>query len=311
MPYLQLNGATQRPTLGQLIAQLYHFSQGSTLEAFHEQCLQSIQAHIKFSHASWWIEPLESERVFELLCSLKVDFDSQNCYQILSDFSKRPLQAGKAIFKTLSSSFNSPDTGCLLLAKFKADACKSTHLFLFEFHNQATLEVAQLGLETVIAHLVEAQNFLMLSHCKMQWTQQESVNAIVTSSGEIIDMQPGFLCLLQANGQQTKLCQLPFSLNEDFYIDRQLICKIDQVFDFYHIEAMQLTDVFARLTNKEKQICFYLRKALSNAQIANLLNVSPKTVENHLTNIYTKLNIPSKQALLISLFNQETNPAPL
>ena len=73
--------------------------------------------------------------------------------------------------------------------------------------------------------------------------------------------------------------------------------------NLYYIESHILNDDFSNLTNKEAQICMLLKQAFSNKKIANQLLISPRTVENHLRNIYEKLNNRSR-ANLISILNR-------
>lgn len=56
-----------------------------------------------------------------------------------------------------------------------------------------------------------------------------------------------------------------------------------------------------RLTRREQQILGYLGRGLSNAGIAAHLNISEKTVRNHLSHLYRKLGVHSRtQALLVA-----------
>jgi Response regulator containing a CheY-like receiver domain and an HTH DNA-binding domain len=60
------------------------------------------------------------------------------------------------------------------------------------------------------------------------------------------------------------------------------------------------------LTRREKEILSYWALNLTYKQIADLLNISNKTVRTHISNIYSKLGINSKNMLLLLLLeNQE------
>ena len=67
----------------------------------------------------------------------------------------------------------------------------------------------------------------------------------------------------------------------------------------YDIAGQQLTD-------REKEIIFYLKKGLTNKEIAKKLYISFHTVKNHITNISSKLGGKTKMQI-ISLFNQLEN----
>ena len=59
-----------------------------------------------------------------------------------------------------------------------------------------------------------------------------------------------------------------------------------------------------RLTNREMEVLRCIAKGFSNHDIAQALFVSEKTVKNHLTNIFRKLNVNDRtQALIYVLKN--------
>ena len=49
--------------------------------------------------------------------------------------------------------------------------------------------------------------------------------------------------------------------------------------------------LFPELTDREREILELLARGMSNTQIARKLVVSPKTVRNHVSNIFTKLQV--------------------
>jgi NarL family two-component system response regulator LiaR len=52
------------------------------------------------------------------------------------------------------------------------------------------------------------------------------------------------------------------------------------------------------LSGREREIVTLIKRSLSNKQIAKLLNISVRTVENHLSHIYVKTNTWSRAGLL-------------
>ena len=56
--------------------------------------------------------------------------------------------------------------------------------------------------------------------------------------------------------------------------------------------------VFATLTGREKQVLQQLLLGSANADIANILNISSKTVDNHRTNLMRKLDVHSIASLI-------------
>ena len=60
-----------------------------------------------------------------------------------------------------------------------------------------------------------------------------------------------------------------------------------------------MADPFPELTAREREILDLLAAGLANAAIAARLGVSPKTVANHLSSIFTKLQVADRaQAIL-------------
>jgi DNA-binding CsgD family transcriptional regulator len=55
---------------------------------------------------------------------------------------------------------------------------------------------------------------------------------------------------------------------------------------------------WAALTPTERDVVRLLREGLANRDIASRLFVSPRTVETHLTHIYTKLGLKSRVQLV-------------
>ncbi|MER7279337.1 response regulator transcription factor [Dactylosporangium sp. NPDC000244] len=60
-------------------------------------------------------------------------------------------------------------------------------------------------------------------------------------------------------------------------------------------------DPFPELTQRERQILAHIARHLTNPQIAERLGVSQKTVRNHVSNIFTKLQVADRaQAIVLA-----------
>jgi DNA-binding NarL/FixJ family response regulator len=59
------------------------------------------------------------------------------------------------------------------------------------------------------------------------------------------------------------------------------------------------TDAFPELTDREREILDLLASGRRTAQIASQLHLSPKTVSNHLTSIFAKLEVADRTAAII------------
>ncbi|AHD07725.1 response regulator [Paenibacillus larvae] len=58
------------------------------------------------------------------------------------------------------------------------------------------------------------------------------------------------------------------------------------------------TDAFQQLTDREKEILSLVAKGYTNKEVADLLSISAKTVENHKANIMDKLNLNTRRDLI-------------
>lgn len=68
---------------------------------------------------------------------------------------------------------------------------------------------------------------------------------------------------------------------------------------FAHPPAAAVDDLFPELTAREKEVLQLLAQGRRTAQIAAALHLSPKTVSNNLTTIFTKLEVTDRTAAVI------------
>lgn len=59
---------------------------------------------------------------------------------------------------------------------------------------------------------------------------------------------------------------------------------------------------FFGLTKRQSDVVHFVEMGLTNAQIASMLNISTKTVVNHLTQIYEKTQTHNRMSLIRQLF---------
>jgi len=60
---------------------------------------------------------------------------------------------------------------------------------------------------------------------------------------------------------------------------------------YRHCECVQRMDSYERLTDREREILILVAEGYTNQQIANMLHVSPKTVDGHRSNLMSKLDL--------------------
>jgi DNA-binding NarL/FixJ family response regulator len=66
-----------------------------------------------------------------------------------------------------------------------------------------------------------------------------------------------------------------------------------------HVRATGAVPLFPELTDREQEILGLLAQHLTNAEIAEQLVLSPKTVRNHVSNIFSKLQVATRAQAII------------
>ncbi len=56
---------------------------------------------------------------------------------------------------------------------------------------------------------------------------------------------------------------------------------------------------FPELTDRERQVLDRIAEGLNNQQIAERLYISPKTVSNHISNVFAKLHVADRAEAIV------------
>ena len=56
---------------------------------------------------------------------------------------------------------------------------------------------------------------------------------------------------------------------------------------------------FPELTDREREVLDLVARGFDNLSIARRMVLSPKTVRNHVSNIFTKLGVPDRSAAIV------------
>jgi two-component system, NarL family, response regulator NreC len=67
---------------------------------------------------------------------------------------------------------------------------------------------------------------------------------------------------------------------------------------FLHKPTAEATDTFELLSEREKEILSFVAKGYTNKEIADVLAISPKTVENHKAHVMEKLELTTRRELV-------------
>ncbi|GHV78720.1 hypothetical protein AGMMS49944_05110 [Spirochaetia bacterium] len=66
----------------------------------------------------------------------------------------------------------------------------------------------------------------------------------------------------------------------------------------FELTVQRNQDVYAEFTQREREVLAMIKDHQDNEFIANTLNISLRTVENHLSHIYYKTGIKNREKLL-------------
>lgn len=271
--------------LGELIASIYHVSQGNYLDKFKYSCFSLINQFVPIGESYWIIEGRH----------LKNDIFCFSC-------KRENTQYDPTLIKY--SDYSGIDS---VTRTIKMNECKIQHFFYFSPGNteRGFTPKNQVDLDYIVSHMVEAYRLNVLSSFQKNWQKYPHGNAIFERDGTIIERDENFKqfdFLIESFNKNNALDSL--ECNQQYFLFKQnLLCEIQKIIDIYFMRIVNFSGDLITLSNKEKEICFFLIQAYSNKDIADKLHVSVKTIENHLANIYLKTTIQSRAKLTSALFD--------
>lgn len=93
-------------------------------------------------------------------------------------------------------------------------------------------------------------------------------------------------------------------MNGEKYIQPKLIPALNKRLIARDVDK----DKIASLTNRELEVLIQVANGLFNKEIANLLNITERTVKNHISNIFKKLDVSDRtQAAVFAIKNDLVN----
>lgn len=104
-----------------------------------------------------------------------------------------------------------------------------------------------------------------------------------------------------------ELVHLIRSLYHQFYGSRykahQPVKQRELVPNGMHVQTVAPVDPKKMLTRREQEVMQILIKGFSNKEIANKLTISERTVQTHLSNIFSKLEVSSRTEAVLEALN--------
>ncbi|MBW8184068.1 helix-turn-helix domain-containing protein [Shewanella nanhaiensis] len=157
-------------------------------------------------------------------------------------------------------------------------------------------------IQFILPHIAEGFRLNLLSKFYFSEKCSYRFKAVCNQKGEILEQEEGFTELLEMAGISNLQAILPRSpLSEGVYGFAGLISIVTQKNNYYIVELHFFGKDFNILSKKQLLICFFISQGLSNEEIAEKMSTSRKTTENHLANIYFKLNLSSRSILVSKL----------
>lgn len=302
MALMQLTHHSQEQRLGKCISKIYHHTQGNTLDTFKQHCFREICQVVDLGPSYWLIEDTERNLLAQTLLAANTVAgpDALNDSQIAL---LQTLPANGMANKLDDNIFSKQLSACALAVK-QADS-NLIHRFLFlPAQKDRSLDEEQLQqLQFIASHLATATRLKTLQNARLKRRGVHVAHAICNHSGSILEMSETFRAVLSEQIPRWRGISLPFSpsTTRSFVIEENCIFHIEPLLGYWSVEVMYFENMFCHLSNKEKQICFLLKKHYKNKQIAEELGISQKTVDNHLTNIYRKTDLSSRHAVIANL----------
>ena len=295
MAFLQLSDKSSAQVFGELVAQLYHHSQGASLDEFKHGCYQAINAHIPLGVCVWQHRSALAETVncFSKTIEIFPPGEALPVVSLAEDLSH--IRATEHLIPMLNLAVPNA-MGCLKVSH----ETHAEHLFVFSPAKETTFSEKQLTeLNLLMSHLIDAYRLNRLASLKREPVRSFYVTLECDLEGNLIGDCTEFWRLLNSPPRNRLPKGLPLSVGFLSYGDAFI--KIDREMDIWYLRVMSTKFLDDALSKKELEVCFYLKQAISNQEMAEKMGISRKTVENHLSNIYRKCGEISRSELFALL----------
>lgn len=322
MSFLQLSPKSPAQQNGEWVASLYHHSQGGAVEDFKAFCCQQLKEALGLSECVWLIAPSpQTQWVFGSSDELAKSHPCTAlfCDAIQLDLSHPPvaslidLPPNYALFS--ASSLKGTDevveqiqhlSPQSVICRVHLEEQGIVHYFALEPHADNTGNLFDNPRELhALTPVVEAFRLHLLSAYRRHTQCHNLLYAVSDLAGtfyEVDEIDVQTACCLQTHLSELIGQNSFMHCGETrFFRAENWIVKVERVLDSLFYQCVAVEASLVALTPKEYEVCFYLQQALSNRQIAQKMQVSLKTVENHLANIYEKHGKISRSELFALL----------
>lgn len=311
MSFLQLSQKSEYQSLGETVAKFYHHSQGGSLQEFKRHCYELLNEMIPLGPCFWVVE--QDHQTISALDFMASQTSNLSLERSLSKlWQATQLQTPEQTWVALKPSSIKDLDRELLVGHWCIEQQGVSHHFGFSPQNpHLPFTPGQMELlQSVVPHLMEAFRLHCLAEHRVSLNSQNFYFGVCEKSGRFIEVDEGFAPIIELHKAELLCVMNTAKKGEKPFVKLTekgvaILLRLEGLLDVVFCQAMNLPPECSTLTNKELEVCFYLKQMMPNQKIADEMNISPKTVENHLANIYEKLGGLSRSELLVKLLKQK------
>lgn len=324
----------EQVTISQYIATIYRHARQMEMNDFRYYCLNSLKNLITFGGAIWFdrrdhdlaFTNLDTF-VFELpnnfienynkyISKESLDEDPIGKYALENSnvtftfedvFENKEAFYQSDLFKYHCKKFNQRDV--LTTLYIANESNKSQAIALYRFNTDKTFTPKDKLIKSIIdPHFVEAMSMNILANFDRQCSSQDAYRAIADIHGNILEAEDGFINKIGIDSHSHKSTVLIPKLINDKPLQytlpngKEIRLRLKDTLVLIELpKDMQLSPL---LTPKQIEVCELIKIGLPDKSMANQLNVSVYTINNHLKNIYKRLGTKNRLGTLAYLLNQ-------
>lgn len=103
--------------------------------------------------------------------------------------------------------------------------------------------------------------------------------------------------LLKGAGREETIRAIQAASNGEAIFSAQIA---NRMMNYFHtLKQAHVKTIFPELTEREREVLSLIASGKRNSEIARLLSISPKTVRNHISNIFNKLQVIDRAQAII------------
>jgi len=181
-------------------------------------------------------------------------------------------------------------------------------LSLYRSGKECFTEQERLLFESAVPHLYDVWRESKLLHLSTVTPESSNLNlaaALIDDAGSVHFARPAFVELLRCEWSDWHGPFVPEamrSMKEGNFIGKEVVARFIRQQDLY-LTLVRKKGVLDQLSARELEIAKQLARGLNYKEIASSLEIAPRTVRNHITRVYDKLESSKATQLAAILMN--------